>query len=882
MASRILFIFCLLFLAGAGRAQTERALFAPVPLAPTPMAAGALMVSEDSARRALALGLTATAAAQAEQLVARAVEGSAARDAAALILAAARLELNDPQGAALALANHGPERPAVYRLRAGLIAARKRQAAAAQAELAGVRFEALPVEERSWFYFLQGLVAELGRDAARATAAYDQALTAATSGWQRSRIQLARERVRLGQGEVTETQAATLRDQAERYAGRSVGTDYTIQHAVALSLLGRRDQAVSWLQAHLAALAGAGAAESRDDTRFMLGLIAGPGQGVGRGALEQLLTSGSDRGKQRMALILLGEGAESIEAREQLRRTAGRLLEATPAHPLTEELLLARAELALVDRQYVEAEAGARDLLARFPGSELRARALTQLASTNWELKRFRTAADFAVQAAGAAGDAASASALRLLAAEAWYRAAEEVAKDGGAAGAADYMAAGEAYAAVAAEPPPGVTAASVLFQRVMSELGAGRTARAAELIDQFALDERFDATTRWQAEWNLARALQTAGQSELARARIARLRAEPGAAKRPPGLRARLAWLEARLAQESGRPEDALELSRAIPESLAGVEPELAREIGGLGRLVEAEALFVLDQRDEAVAVLKALRTSEPGTEAALQSFLVEADYQALSGRLVEAQGLLTGFADEHRDHAYAPYAILQAALNAERRGEDAYYREAYLLLEERLITAPEYRGHPLIFPARMKQGDLLRRLGDFAVAQQTYELLINQYAQHPDVLRAEMALADCYRALAAQDASRFESAITLLERLRDLASAPVDLRAEAGFKLGDMLATREPRDAKSTAAALAVWGPLFYVLVADAQATPGLGSQGRYWVGRMAVRMAAVHEQAGRVDEANEIYRLIVARGLPGVTIAASRLNMGATSPR
>jgi hypothetical protein len=557
-------------------------------------------------------------------------------------------------------------------------------------------------------------------------------------------------------------------------------------------------------------------------------------------------------------------------------------LEATPAHPLTEELLLARAELALVDRNYVEAEAGAKDLLARFPRSELRARALTQLASTNWELKRFRTAADYAVQAAGAAGDAASASALRLLAAEAWYRAAEEVAKDGGAAGAADYTAAGEAYAAVAAEPPPGVTAASLLFQRVMSELGAGRTARAAELIDQFALDQRFDATTRWQAEWNLARALQSAGQSELARARIARLRAEPGAADRPAGLRARLAWLEARLAQEAGRPEDALKLSRMIPESLAGVEPELAREIGGLGRLVEAEALFGLGQRDEAVAVLKALRTSEPGTEAALQSFLVEADYQALSGRLVEAQGLLTSFADEHRDHAYAPYAIFQAALHAEQRGEDAYYIEAYLLLENRLIKAREYEGHPLIFPARMKQGDLLRRLGDFARAQLIYEDLVNNQSQHADVLQAEMVLADCYRAQAAQDASRFESAVTLLERLRDLANASVDLRAEAGFKLGDMLATREPRDPKSAAAALAVWGPMLDALVADEQVTATLGSRGRYWAGRMAVRMAAVLEQVGRVDEAKDVYRLIVRRGLPGVAIASSRLEPEASSPR
>lgn len=883
MASRILFLLCLLVLTWTARAQTERALFAPVPLAPTPMAAGALVVSEDSVRRALALGLTATAAAQAEQLVANAAEGSAARDAAALLLAAARLELNDPDGAALALANHGPDRPAVYRLRLGLIAARKRQAAAAQAELASLRAEQLPAEERAWFYFLQGMVIELGRDAARAAASYEQALTVATSGWQRARIQLARERVRLGQGEATETQANALREQAERYAGRGVGTDFAIQHAVALALLGRRDQATNYLQAHLNTLIGAGAEAARDDTRLMLGLIAGSGQGAGRGALEQLLTSGADRGKQRMALLLLGEGAESPEAREQLRRMATRLLAATPPHALSEELLLARSELALVDRIYAEAEAGARELLARFPRSELRARALAQLASTTWELKRFRTAADYAVQAAGAAGDAGAASALRLLAAEAWYRAAEKAARDdGAAAGAADYVAAAEAYAVVAAEPPAGVSVASVLFQRVMCELGAGRTARAAELIDQFAADARFDATTRWQAEWNLARALQTAGQSELARARIARLRAEPDAAGRPAGLKARLAWLEARLAQESGRSEDALVLARAIPAALDGVEPVLAREIGGLGRLVEAEALFGLGRVSEAVSVLKALRTSEPGTEAALQSFLVEAVYQALAGRLVEAQGLLTDFADEHRDHEYAPYAIFQAALNAERRGEEAYYREAYVLLENRLIKPQEYSGHVLIFPARMKQGDLLRRLGEFATAQQIYEDLVNNQSQHPDVLLAEMALADCHRALAAQDASRFESAITILERLRDLASASLDLRVEAGFKLGDMLATREPRDDRARDAALAVWGPLLESLVADADAASTLGARGRYWAGRMAVRMAAVLEQAGRMDEAKDVYRLIVERGLPGVTIAATRLNLGAESPR
>ena len=873
MVSRIWFILPLLVLAGPGRAQTERTLFAPVPLAPTPVAQAGLAVSEDSARRSLALGFAAAAAAQAERLVAESTEGGARRDAAVLVLAAARLELGDAAGAGQALAQHSPDRPMVYRLRAGLVAARLGQAAAAQAELAALQPEGLPAEERAWLPFLQGMVAELARDQTRAGAAYEQALAVATSDWQRTRLRLVRERLRLAQGEVTENQANALRDQAERYAGRGVGTDYAIQYAVALSLLGRKAQGIAYLQTHVGTITAVGAPTARDDARLMLGMLAGPGSGTGRSALEQLLTGGSDAGKQRMALSLLAEGAQTAEAREQLRRLAARLSAATPAHVLSEELLLVRAELALADRSYGEAEAGARELLTRFPASPLRARAFAQLAATAWELRRFRTAADYAGQAAGATDDARASSSFRLLAAEASYRAAESSKQP------EDYRAAGESYALVSAGPPKDVAPATILFQWVMSELGAGRVSEAAALIDGFATDARFDATTRWQAEWNLARGLQAAGQSEAAWARVTKLRAEPGAEERPAGLRARLAWLEARLAQDAGRAEDALRVAQGMPAVLEGLAPRLAetetgllREVGGLGRLVEAEALFTLGRSDEAVAVLKALRAKETDTEAAMQSYLVEADYQAAAGRLVEAQGLLTGFADQHREHDYAPYAIFQAALNAERRGEDAFYKEAYVLLEG-VVNHP--KAGELVFAARLKQGDLLRRLGDFASAQQIYEVLVNQYAQHPDVLTAQLALADCHRAQANQGPSHFESAITILERLRDLVNAPLDLRAEAGFKLGDMLAGRESRDAAaSTAAALAVWAPVKDALATDAEEVAKLGARGRYWTGRLLVRMAAVLEQSGRNEEAAEVYRLLLARGLPGASVAAARL--------
>lgn len=856
MSRRLSYILCLLALAAGGRAQSEApTLFPPVPLAPTPAAAGALIVDEESAQRALALGFAATAAAQAEKLVAQAAPGSATRDTAALLLATARLELGDLRGAERALAAHSDTRPAAYRLRAGLLAARQGRLPAAQAEAAALRPEALAPEERAWLFFLQGMVAEAERDPARAGAAYEQALAVAVSDWQRARLRLTRERLRMAQGEMTESQAEGLREQAERYAGRGVGADFAAQHAVALGLLGRREAAVAYLQAQLAMLPD-GLAGARDDLRLVLGLIAGAAQGAGRAALEQLLTGGTDAGEQRIALQLLAESTDSAESRQRLRRTLDELLASSPAHPLTEDLLVARAELALTVRDYGRAEADARDLLARFPASAQRARALAQLAATAWELKRFRTAADFAAQAAAAAGDATARASLKLLAAEAAYRAE-------------DYATAAEAYASAAETPPPGVPEASVMFQEIMARIEAGRLGEAADAIDRRATDPRFDATTRWQAEWNLARALHAAGQLDLALARVARLRAESDAGARPAALRARLAWLEARLAQESGRSEGALRLAREVPAALPGVEETLAREIAGLARLVEAEALFSLGRGDEAMAVLRGLRTAEGGTEAALQSFLVEADYLAAAGRLVDAQRLLIEFADRHRDHEYAPDAIYQAAFNAEQRGEDVYFREAYVLLEEQLVK--RYPRNRLIFAARLKQGDLLRRLGDFAAAQQIYEDLVNNHAQHPRVLEAQLALADCHRAQAARDASHFDSAITILERLRDLAEASADLRAEAGFKLGDMLAQRDAE------AALAAWWPVVDTLLLNRERSAALGAEGRYWIGRLLVRIAGVLEQAGKADEAREAWRLVAERGLPGASLARGRLEAG-----
>src|SRR5690606_39212580 len=142
------------------------------------------------------------------------------------------------------------------------------------------------------------------------------------------------------------------------------------------------------------------------------------------------------------------------------------------------------AELSLASQDPVRAEADARALLTRFPGSAQRARALTQLAAASWELRRFRGAADFAAQAAGATDNPVARAALRLLAAEASFRAAS-AAKAGGAPAGADFAAAAEAYAPAVEAPPAGVPVSSIMLQEILSRIEAGRLGEAAETIDR-------------------------------------------------------------------------------------------------------------------------------------------------------------------------------------------------------------------------------------------------------------------------------------------------------------------------------------------------------------------------------------------------------------
>ncbi len=819
----------------------------------------------------------------------------AERDSVVLLLVSARLNQGDTTAAARALQLHSAARPAAWHLRAGLIAARQGRGDTARTELDAITPGTLPADERAWFYFLQGMVADADKDAqhlTRALAAYGKAADAAVSEPQRARIIVARDQTRLAAGEVSEAKAAELLGTARRDAGKSTGHLAAREYATELFALRRSADAVAFLQAQLRALPAAptaGQRAERDNYRFLLGVGAGAREGAGRVALEDLLADGDNRSQQQAALQLLTAASTDGPARELLRLRLDGLITPPeqPPHPLLEELLLARAQLSLNEDEprFAAADADARKLLERFNGSKLTAAALGVRLAVAWELKHYREAADFADKARVAllATEKELHAALGVLQGEALFRAGET------AGDSALFKSAASAYEKAFAERPVGISPSDLIFQRVLAMTKAGQHEEAGRLLDSFSGSGTLDPANRWQAEWNLAKALQTAPGTEperaqnLARAlaRVDRLLADGGTTGGfPPELRAQMGWLQARLALDTGAAERARALAQSLHDAvkdLAGLRPEAREEIAAHALLLQARATFALavvpgdkaaeTARDKAaLELMERLRTEHPKSEAAMDSYLVGADYFASPGRdqIAEAQGLLTRLAENFPDNkTYAPLALYQKAVLEAGRGQEINLNNALEMLDP-LFNNKNYAGGELGFLARRKQAELYQELGQRPQAQQIYELLLKDYAQHSEAQRIRLALADVHHGL-----RQMENARSIYAQLQYQDGADPDVRVEAGCKLGELQLEQGDKDkADETWFAL---GRTFLPVASDQ--APALGVTGRYWLDRALTRRAELLVEQGRREEALGAFAYIVSHGLPSAKLAAAR---------
>ena len=879
--------FC--FVAG-GAARAQEALNPPAPL--TVRAAGAAVspgggvVTREAAQRALELGFPSVAVGIARQLLA-ATEAAGAPPAGAdrgeltLALATALLDDGQPAEAEKVLGEFVGLRGSAWHLRAGLAAVQLKKVDVARGELTAIRADELSPADRAWASFLQGALFDLApvQDVTKANEFYIKAEQAAANETARARFRLAGELVRLGLGKPSEAALRQARANYEQFRGRAVGDGFAKPLAVMLHLAGQTAEAVTFLQQTIQTLLPQERGRG-DELRLLLGMIAdkAPG-GIGRVALNQLVATGSNPDRQREALQLLARGSQSDNVRGVFRAELNRLVEAPVKHPILESLLLFRAQVALAEKDYAPAERDARRLLDEYPGSPYRVHAFGVLTAAAWEQRRYRAAADQArkTRAALAPGPAQTdteaavqaRAELVVLEAEAWFRA-------GGAGDAGDFRSAADAYAAALRQRPAGMRLGDLMFQRVLAEIKAGAVEAAQPLLDELGRDPGFDRENRWRAEWTLARALQVQGPAGVKQAYarvnalLAARRGDGPVAALPVELRARMAWLQARLALDAGEPERTLQLADEMTALLGGVDEKLRNEIASTGALAKAEANFALGREAAALATLKTLREDPKfgKSDAAVQSYLIEAGHLAAQEKTVDAQKLLTRLADEFPQNELAPYALYQAALQAERRGQDANYKEANRLIED---LVKKYPQSDLVFSARLKQGDLLRNLNDLPAAQHSYEDLLNKPASQENLILAQLALAAVHNAQSSGDVSHFANAQRLFENLRDRVDAPADVRVEAGYNLGELWVRRDNR-----AKALEVWwNDVVSPFLLDAKRAGELRTKGRYWMARTLYRAGEVFEQQEKLEEAKEAWVLLLKTKLGwGEALARAKL--------
>jgi tetratricopeptide (TPR) repeat protein len=843
---------------------------APVPLSPPVPAVspGEAALTLLSAERAQTLGFPSTAATLYRTLL---TAPGADTGRLTLALASALLDVGDVAAAGRVLDAYTGARGAGWHLRAGLVAAQQQRTEQARAELAATRLDELEAPARGWYHFLEGMLADAGGEPLRAAGFYQQAAASATSDLQRARFLLAEEQVRLRVAKVTEDQLTADRKNAEKFQNQKIGYGFTREYAIALAAIGRRPQAIDVLQGALRTLP----AEERSETdhfRLMLGLVAGAADGVGRQELFELLDSGSDPDLQRVALQLLVRSTPPGPPRAELGERLDRLISDPRASPVLESLLLCRAQLALGEARqggsdsaslYARAEDDANALLEKFPGSPLKAEAYAVLAGSAWEQQRYRTAADYGFKAGGELPAGPSRAEFGVLVAEAWFRAGLQ-GKD-----TADFRSAADAYASALRSRPEGVNPGVLMFQQVQSDIEAGALATAVSAMDELAKDRAFDPDDRWEAEWNLASSLETHFRTAEAYDRVNRLlRGMPPGSVRAD-LRARMAWLQARLSYDAKKPEETLRLVDALSAMTAGLPAGLGTDIASTSALLRAQANFELGRDAAAEETLAKLRTDYPTSDSAVYSYIVEADRFAQQDKVIDAERLLTKLADDFPASPYAAYALYQAALQAERLGADANLREADKLLES-LVT--KYPTSDLVFPARMRQGDLLRELNQFPQAQQAYESLVNNPGpaqSNNDTILAQLALAECHNAQSADSPAHADSAERMFQDLVDRVDASDDVRVEAGYNLGVILA-RTNRDK----AQAVWWNDVVDAFLVNPRSPRDLGPKGRWWVARTLLDVGALYEQQGRLEEAKRAWTLLIDSGLPGAALARQRL--------
>jgi tetratricopeptide (TPR) repeat protein len=735
----------------------------------------------------------------------------------------------------------------------------------------------LKPEDLPWLYLLRGLRAELSGRPAKVAPAFKKARAATVSEAQRAFFGSLILREEILESPASDALAAEVRTQLDNLAGTAAAYPYAREYVIILHNQGRTEEAIEVISQGLANPRSGYGSREREQLLLLKGLLYGADTLSGRDTLRALVREGKSREVMAIALQLLASGSKDQADRS---RFLNEMIDQVEPHSLKGQMYYLRSQLSLAraDKMLAEAttaaektvaeaaaavlfaaaEDDAGELLEQFPGlSEItNVYRLLAYAALQRTPKQYRAAADFLIQLRDQTESLEERQVLNRLIGDCYFLNN-------------DYRNAGDFYQA-ARYKGVGVDHDGELFLRlVTAEVRGGQIEAALQLIDEADFSGSISVSDRWSAEWNVALALQSAGQLEVALKRVRLLLGDDASNSVPFALDVRLSWLEVRLALLAGDTENVqarvdtlLARIESIPEGELDPSPAEVRLLRTEVLLLQADILIRLGDSTAGMEVLSGLRTGFAASSAAERSYLTEADYHASIGDYEAAQKTLLKLVLLYEASELAPQALFEAALYCERRGPE-HFEEAVLVHHN---LTERYPTDVLFFSARLKQGDLLRQMNNFAGAQIIYEDLIHSFPEHSRRYVAELSRADCMLALAQNEEEQLKDVALALERLIDMPNLPIDFQAEVGYKWGFALMQREAFDE-----AQVVFTMILFLL--EGESATRLGATGRYWMSRALLALGTGLEERGELAEARSVYLQMVAYNLPGRNLAKSR---------
>lgn len=763
----------------------------------------------------------------------------------------AYIQRNRPSEAIRLLRRNGDGGDPAQRLRWAISEFLGGNAGRAEAWIRRVSPEDLSRRDRPWLFLLRGLIADREGAAEKASELLGKAYEAAPSPFLRDTFDAIQTRLNILRGDVDEGTVLALKRQFESAVAIPLRVRLAREYALVLMGLGRTDEAVAFLET----FAEEGDADDSllaNEVLLPLAVFQGLDSPEGIATLWDILRLGTDRDNLRIALNLLLRGIDSPSAAtaENLAAT----LEARPDHPIRDRILFAKAEVLARSGDYEGALSAVDDLLEEFPGTGVRGAARLSQAFLAWKQSppQYRTAASRLLEILPG---------LPAPERPFYLRIAGDLYFENG-----DYSSAASAYRrAWELEESP-----AAAFQYTLSLLREGRVDEALDWTEaNLAGEPPPEPDVMRRIDWNLARALLRADRAADALARISEVLDVPGL---PADTRSNFSWLKAYVLSLLGENEKALAttdglLAELAPDdagSPAGPTGETRDSILAQTLLLKGEILFQTGETEEGLEVMKLLRERHPESRAAVLSYLFEARYFAGRDLTGEAQRRLVNLADRFPESDYAPVALYEAAIIAEARGTQESIAEAIRFLEELVERFP---NHSLAIHARLREGDILRSLGDFRSARLVFENTANRFASHPLRYLAEIGTAETILADPEASTEELGGAAAALAKITTVPGVPPGIVLESQLKRAEAIRRTDRHDE----ARKALWGAV----------RPFLGNGGSgddasvaFWLSRSLLELANWSEADGLPGEAERLLEMIDNLDLPGEKIARAKM--------